>query len=92
MERAVPIDIDHQVVSELAEALTDDVVTSIVGLNRAEYKGYFLARRTDDSNPAVRFLEDGRPARAGSPERKEAVIRFVRRVRDGLLSNLLRTF
>ncbi len=42
MEGAIDVNINEQIVSELAEALADDVAASVGRLNRAQGKGYLL--------------------------------------------------
>ena len=72
MEGTVDIDIDEQIVGESSEALAEDDAASIVGLDSAEGKGDFLARRADSGLPAAMILSDRRPARLSEPELEES--------------------
>ena len=79
MKRTVPIDINHQVVSEPAEALADDDAAPVIRLDRAEDERHLLTGRVDDSEPAVFLLDDGGPAREGRPEFKERTVYLLRK-------------
>ena len=60
MEGTAGIDIDHQVVSESAEAFADGDVAPVVGFDSAEDERHLLARVViDDGNPAIGLLDDG---------------------------------
>lgn len=88
MEGTACVDIEHQVVSELAEALADDVVTSVARLQGTEYERYLFTGRIGDGNPAIGLFEDGRPAGKCRPEFKETVIQSAIAVLEKLLRTL----
>ena len=49
----IDIDIDHQIVGQLTETLTDDQIALVVRLNRAEREGDFGLTSAFDSHPAI---------------------------------------
>ena len=59
MEGAVDVDINQQIVRQLAEALAKDVVAPVVRLDGAENERHFLARGIDDGDPAIVRFDDG---------------------------------
>lgn len=59
MVGATGIDIDEQVVGELAEAFAEDEMSSVVGLDGFEREGDFLAAVVDGGFPAMLVEHDG---------------------------------
>ena len=53
------IDIDEQVVSEFAEAFTENDMSSVVGLDSSKIEGDFFASVVDGSFPAMLIEHDG---------------------------------
>ena len=60
MEGTMDVDVEHQIVGELSEALADDVVAPVVRLYGFEGEGHLLRAATAfDGNPAAIGEEDG---------------------------------
>ena len=59
MEGAIDIDIDEQIVCELAEALAEDEAAPVVGFDGAEDEGHLFTGVVDDGLPAALILDDG---------------------------------
>ena len=55
----IDIDIDHQIVGQLTETLTDDQIALVVRLNRAEREGDFRLTSAFDCHPAIFGENDG---------------------------------
>ena len=83
MEGAIDIDIEHQVVSELAEALAEEEAAPVVGLDSAEGEGHLLTGRADGGFPAAWSFDDRRPAGLSEPEVEEGAVYLTIFLRQG---------